>query len=58
MENLNKSQFKVLVELSVLNFYFISNDELYLQHEGVGMSLPLPLHLWENLVEIINVHMI
>ena len=33
--------FKALLELSVLNSFFIFNEKLYCQKEGVGMGLPL-----------------
>ena len=38
---LTKDLFKKLLELSVLNSYFIFNGKLYWQCEGVGMGLPL-----------------
>ena len=41
VENMNKDQFKELLELSVLNSYFIFDGDFYLQHDGVGMGLPL-----------------
>ena len=41
VQGLNRDQFKQLLELAVLNTYFIFNDKFYLQHEGVGMGLPL-----------------
>ena len=37
----DRNQFKHLLELAVLNSYFIFDEKLYLQHEGVGMGLPL-----------------
>ena len=38
---ITKKLFKTLLELSVLNSYFIFNDKFYVQCEGVGMGLPL-----------------
>ena len=38
---LTKDLFKNLLELSVLNSFFIFNDKLYKQIEGLGMGLPL-----------------
>ena len=38
---LTRSYFKTLLELSVLNSYFIFDDKFYVQQEGVGMGLPL-----------------
>lgn len=38
---ITKQLFKTLLELSVLNSYFVFNDKFYFQCEGVGMGLPL-----------------
>ena len=38
---ITRGYFKSLLELSVLNSYFIFNDKFYVQQEGVGMGLPL-----------------
>ena len=38
---LPKKHFKTLLELSVLNSYFIFDGKFYVQTEGVGMGLPL-----------------
>ena len=37
----NKKQFKELLELATLNSYFIFNDKLYKQVDGVAMGSPL-----------------
>ena len=37
--------FRSLLELAVMNSYFIFNDKFYRQKEGVGMGLPLALRL-------------
>ncbi|NJN44452.1 MAG: hypothetical protein HC806_06855 [Anaerolineae bacterium] len=39
--NMNLRTFKKLLELSVLNSFFIFNNILYNQFEGLGMGLPL-----------------
>ena len=41
VSGLNKENFKKLLEMAVLNSYFIFNEKFYVQHEGVGMGLPL-----------------
>ena len=38
---ITRDLFKSLLELSVLNSYFIFNNKFYVQQEGVGMGLPL-----------------
>ena len=39
--NITRNFFKSFLELSVLNSYFIFDNKLYVQKEGVGMGLPL-----------------
>ena len=41
MDGLTKNLFKNLLEISVLNSFFIFNGKLYKQIEGLGMGLPL-----------------
>ena len=41
LENLNKSQFKKLLEVCVKDNNFIFNGEHYVQHEGFAMGSPL-----------------
>ena len=38
---ITRGYFKSLLELSVLNSYFIFDDKFYVQQEGVGMGIPL-----------------
>ena len=38
---LGKAHFRTLIELTVLNSYFIFDGKLYQQTEGLGMGLPL-----------------
>ena len=41
MIGITKCLFRSLIELSVLNSYFLFDNELYKQKDGVGMGLPL-----------------
>ena len=40
-EGINKSEFKVLLSLATQESYFILNDILYKQKDGVAMRSPL-----------------
>ena len=41
VHNLNKDQFKYLLTLTTKEFYFLFDDELYQQVDGVAMGCPL-----------------
>ena len=40
---MDKNQFRTFLQKSVLNSFFMFNDKLYKQIEGLGMGLPLLL---------------